>query len=174
MRTLSKLALAAAAAAALSGTALAAEPTRTLTVPLGDGSTVAIDYVGDVAPKVRILPAQPAPWPVTAWALPDFAQLDRMFADLSRRHAEMIRRMETLWRQSALARPGINLASAGALPEGATSVSVVSVTSDGKTCTRTTETVSQGPGKPPKVTTRVSGDCGPQPAGSGPAAVHQS
>ena len=42
-------------------------------------------------------------------------------------------------------------------PAGETSTTVVSVSNGGATCTRTTESVSQGPGKPPKVTSSVSG-----------------
>ena len=56
--------------------------------------------------------------------------------------------------------PGMNVASYGNLPAGADSVSVVSVSNGASSCTRTTEVVSQGSGKPPKVTTNVSGNCG--------------
>ena len=64
--------------------------------------------------------------------------------------------------------PGMDVASYGNLPAAADSVSVVSVSNGGSSCTRTTEVVSQGPGKPPKVTTNVSGNCGAaaQPARS--------
>jgi hypothetical protein len=65
----------------------------------------------------------------------------------------------------------MNVASYGNLPAGANSVSVVTVSNGGASCTRTTEVVSQGAGKPPKVTTKVSGNCGgaaPQPAPHAP------
>jgi hypothetical protein len=47
---------------------------------------------------------------------------------------------------------------------------VVSVSNNGKTCTRTTEVISQGPGKPPKVTSNASGQCDDAAAPSGGAA----
>jgi len=55
--------------------------------------------------------------------------------------------------------PGLNVAAYGNAPAGTESVTVVSTSNGGKTCTRTTEVTSQGPGKPPKVVTNVSGDC---------------
>ena len=57
----------------------------------------------------------------------------------------------------------MNVAAYGNLPAGATSTSIVSYSNGGATCTRTTEVVSQGPGKPPKVTSNVSGDCSAAP-----------
>jgi hypothetical protein len=70
--------------------------------------------------------------------------------------------------QQLATRPGapeFNVASFGNLPAGANSVSVVSFSNGGSTCTRTTEAVSQGAGKPPKVSTKVTGNCG---ASAGP------
>ena len=57
----------------------------------------------------------------------------------------------------------MNIASYGGMPDGATSVSVASTSNNGVSCTRTTEVVSQGADKPPKVTSNVSGDCGAAP-----------
>ena len=172
MRKLPTIALAGIAAAA-AGTALAADKaTKTMQVPLADGSTVKIEYVGDVAPKVTVLPAARLPGRLSSWAFPEFADFDRMIADMNRRTAEMMRRIEDMRRQGLIgSAPGLNLASAGSLPAGTTSVSVVTVTNGGKSCTRTTETVSQGPGKPPRVTTNVSGDCGPDPSPMAPQPV---
>src|SRR5438445_57873 len=55
----------------------------------------------------------------------------------------------------------LTIGSYGNLPAGADSVSVVTVSNGRSSCTRSTEVVSQGAGKPPKVTTNVSGNCGP-------------
>jgi hypothetical protein len=41
---------------------------------------------------------------------------------------------------------------------------VISTSNGAKTCTRTTEVTAQGAGKPPKVETNISGDCGTAPA----------
>lgn len=148
----------AAAAAALAGTALAASPkTHVMNVALPDGSVAHVEYVGDVAPKVTIAPAA-APADDDGWiGAPNLASFDRMFGEMDRQ----MRAMEQMARQPGLAGvPGMNVASYGSLPAGANSVTVVSTSNGGVTCTRTTEVVSQGAGKPPKVTSKVSGNCG--------------
>jgi hypothetical protein len=76
-----------------------------------------------------------------------------------------------------VAMPGAtaNVASfGGGMPAGATSYSVVSVSNGSSTCTRTTEVVPQGNGKPAKVVSNVSGDCGPSAAPAQPSAPAQS
>ena len=161
MRKVVTFALAGIAGIALAeGAIAAAQPTNTMKVPLADGSTVTVQYVGDVAPTVTVVPG-PRNQRLSRWMFPDFADFDRIFADMNRRHAELMRRMHDLSRRPRTGGPGVNLAAAGNLPEGSTSVSVVTVSNGGKTCTRTTEVVSQGAGKPPRVTSDVSGDCGP-------------
>jgi hypothetical protein len=160
VRKLPAFAFAGIAAAALAGTAVAAAPkTHVMNVPLPDGSVARVEYVGDVAPKVTVAPRPFAdaagPW---AMSFPSFASFDRMIADMQRRSDEMIRQAQQIARQPAGAAPYI--ASYGNLPAGQTSTTVVSVSNNGATCTRTTEVVSQGPGKPPKVTSNTSGQCG--------------
>jgi hypothetical protein len=141
-------------AAAVAGTALAAgSKTHVMTVPLPDGSVARIKYVGDVAPKVVVEP-RPVAGLGAAWAplpLPSFAGFDRLMEQMNR-HVQQLARQP-------LAGPGMNVASYGDMPAGVTSSSVVSYSNGGSTCTRTTEVVSQGPGKPPKVTSNVTGDC---------------
>jgi hypothetical protein len=108
-----------------------------------------------------------------AWGFqfPSFAGFDRMFEQMQRQSQEMIRRAQEMTHRPAGAAPYI--ASYGNLPAGQTSTTVVSVSSGGSTCTRTTEVVSQGLGKAPKVTTNVSGQCGaasqPSAGGNHPA-----
>jgi hypothetical protein len=152
------VAFAGAAAAALAGTAIAAnQKMHRMDVPLPDGSVVHVEYVGDVAPKVSVAPLEPGGlWATTAF--PDFGNFDRMFEQID----QQMRQVEQLARQPA-GNPGLNIASYGSLPAGMSSVSVVSTSNGGVTCTRTTEVVSQGAGKPPKVTTNVSGNCGATP-----------
>ena len=173
MRKLPAFAFAGIAAAALAGTAIAAAPkTHVMNVPLPDGSTARVEYVGDVAPNVTVTPrsmtATRDPW---AMALPSFAGFDRMFEQMQRQSQEMMRQAQQMARRPAGAAPYI--ASYGNMPAGETSTTVVSVSNGGSTCTRTTEVVSQGPGKPPKVTSNVIGQCSgasqPSAAGNHPA-----
>ena len=170
MRKLPAFAFAGFAAAALAGTAIAAAPkSHVMDVPLPDGSVARVEYVGDVAPKVTVAPSAVAdagmPWAI---ALPSFAGFDRIFAEMNRRTQEMMRQAQQAEHQPAGAAPYV--ASYGNLPAGETSTTVVSVSNGGATCTRTTEVVSQGPGKPAKVTSNVSGKCrGGAPAPTGGA-----
>lgn len=157
MRTLPAIALA-GIAAALAGTAIAASPkTHVMNVPLPDGSVARVEYAGDVAPRVTIAPA-----PIeSAWlpgAIPSFAGFDRMIEQMNRQTEDMMRQVQQI--QTHPGQAGLNVAGYGNLPAGVDSVSVVSVSNGGGTCTRTTQVVSQGVGKPPKVTSNVSGDCG--------------
>lgn len=171
MRKLSVYALAGIAAVALAGTATAAAPkTKVMTVPLPDGSVARVEYVGDVAPKVTVEPRRIADGG-RAWVgpLPAFAGIDRMIQEMNRRTAEMMRQAQDMARQPAGAGAGPHVVSYGNLPAGQSSTTVVSVSNGGGTCTRTTEVVSQGPDRPPKVTTNVSGHCASTPpvVGSG-------
>ncbi len=98
------------------------------------------------------------PW---AMPFPSFGGFDRIMADMQRRSQEMIRQAQEMARKGTVAAPYI--ASYGNVPAGESSTTVVSVSNGGGTCTRTTNVVSQGPGKPPKVTSNVTGDCGSAP-----------
>lgn len=171
MRKLPALAFAGAAAAALAGSAVAAGPkTRVMNVPLPDGSVARVEYVGNVPPKVTVEPRPIADIAAAPWAMPfpSFAGFDRMIREMNRRTEEMIRQAQEMARQPAVPGAAPVIAAYGNLPAGQTSTTVVSVSNGGATCTRTTEVVSQGPGKPPKVTTSVSGQCAaPPPQGSG-------
>lgn len=161
------------AAAALAGTAVAAAPkSHVMNVALPDGSVAHIEYVGDVAPKVKIDPRPMADAAADAWGMPfpSFAGFDRMIEQMQRQSQEMMRRAQEMSHQPAGAAPYI--ASYGNMPAGQTSTTVVSISNNGSTCTRSTEVVSQGPGKAPKVTSNVSGQCGngpPPPDSTHPA-----
>jgi hypothetical protein len=164
VRTLPALALG-VAASALAGAALAAnQPTHRMDVPLSDGGVVHVEYVGDVAPKVSVAPTRPR----SLWApmaFPGFGNFDAMFDQLNR---EMGRIQQVASQPGAPG--GLNVAAYGDMPAGTSSISVVSSSTGGVSCTRTTEVLSQGPRKPPKVTTNVSGDCGGAPK-AGPQAA---
>lgn len=167
MRKLPALAFAGLAAAALAGTAYAAAAkSHVMNVPLPDGSVARVEYVGDVAPRVTVAPRPIAdaamPW---AMPLPSFAGFDRMIDEMNRRNEQMMRQAQQVAHQPAGAAPYI--ASYGDVPAGGTSTTVVSVSNGGATCTRTTQVVSQGPAKPPKVTSKVTGQCGDAAAPAG-------
>lgn len=166
MRRLPAFALTAVAAAALAGTAVAAAPkSHVMNVPLPDGSVAHIEYVGDVAPKVKI-DSRPMADAADAWGMPfpSFAGFDRMIDQMQRQSQAMMRQAQEMVKQPVGAAPYI--ASYASMPAGQTSTTVVSISNNGSTCTRSTEVVSQGPGKAPKVTSRVSGQCGNAPAPS--------
>lgn len=161
MRRLPAFAFVGMAAAALAGTAIAAAPqTHVMNVPLPDGSVARVEYVGEIAPKVTIAPRATAE-ARGAWGMqfPSLAGFDRMFEQMQRQSQEMIRRAQEMARRPAGPGAAPYIASFGNLPAGQTSTTLVSVSNGGSTCTRTTEMVSQGPGKPPKVTSSVSGQC---------------
>jgi hypothetical protein len=155
MRKAFGLVLAGVGAAALAGAAVAASrDTHIMNVPLPDGSTARVEYVGNVAPKVTVVPA-PAP---------QFGLFDRGMFDMQRQIDAMMEQVDAMTRIPVAGAPGMSVAGYGNAPEGSSSVTVVSTRNGDKTCTRTTEVTSQGAGKPPKVVTNVSGDCGTAPA----------
>ena len=89
-----------------------------------------------------------------------------MFEQMQRQWDEMMRRARNRSRDRAMhALNCVLRQNAG----GEASTTVVSMSHDGVTCTRTTSIVSQGQGKAPKVTSSASGQCdGPasNPSGS--------
>jgi hypothetical protein len=173
VRTLPAIALAAVGAAALAGTAIAANPKapaakmHVMNVALPDGSVAHIRYVGDVAPKVTV-ESRPLAALGGGWGMPfpSFGGFDKIMADMQRQSQEMMRHAQEMSRHPNGAVPYI--ASYGNMPAGQTSTTVISVSNGGATCTRSTEVVSQGPGKAPKVTSRVSGQCGEAAAPGAP------
>jgi hypothetical protein len=172
MKTFHKVALA-AVATALAGTAIAASSqTHVMKVPLPDGSVARVQYVGDVAPKVTVDPAPLAPGFWTSGMMPSFANFDRMIQQMDRETQAIMRQVQQMPLSGGV--PALNVASYGNMPAGANSVSIVSVSNGGGTCTRRTEVVSQGAGKPPKVTSSVSGNCAAsaRPQAPAPAALH--
>jgi hypothetical protein len=90
-----------------------------------------------------------------------------MIAEMQRQSDQMIRQAQEMAKHPGASGAQPYIASYGNLPAGQTSTTVVSVSNGGSTCTRTTEMVSQGVGKAPKVTSTVSGQCGTPAAPSG-------
>jgi hypothetical protein len=150
MRKALGLVLAGLGAAAIAGAAVAAtRDTHILNVAAPDGSTVRVEYVGDVAPKITVVPGSVAP----------FGLFDRSSFDIQRQIDAMMRQVDAMTKAPLAEAPGLNVAAYGSAPAGSQSVTVVSTSNGSKTCTRTTEVTAQGAGKPPKVVTNVSGDC---------------
>ena len=164
MKMLSAIALAGVAAAALGGTAFAATQTHhVMNVALPDGTTAHVEYVGDIPPRITIDPVQPVAF--GNWApMPVFAGFDRMMEQLDREAQAMMQNAQTGTRQALGNGAGQYMASFGNAPSGVTSTTIVSYSNGNATCTRTTQTVSEGPGKPPKVSSTESGNCGSQSA----------
>lgn len=182
MRKLHTALLAAGGLALVAGTAYAAGKLNTMNVALPDGSVARIQYEGNVAPRVAIVP-------VEAQAADPFVEMQRMQAAMQARHeaimrqvAEMQARTQAQVRQQVLAaqqgkggQPGQIVVSTNA-PAGSYSFVSVSTTTSGNGCTQTIETRSDGTGAEPKITRTSSGDCSavqknapPVPASAPPA-----
>lgn len=161
MRTLSKLGLAAMGIAALAGTAVAADHnTHVVKVALPDGSVARVEYVGDVAPRVIVAPPMRLGFVMPAGV--PLAGFDDMFAEMDREMAATMSHIDALARQPmATGAHGANLPAYGSAPAGMSSYSVVTVNENGHQCSRSTQVIGQGAGKPAKVVSKVSGDCGP-------------
>lgn len=146
-------------AVALAGAAYAADRNiHVINVNLPDGAVARVEYVGDVPPKVTIAPAPFASDARQVTLAPGFAGFDQMMEQMDRQTAAMMSQVDRLAHQP-IAAPGLNVVSFGSLPPGANSVTIETVSNGGRTCTRRTEVVSQGPGKAPKVISNASGDC---------------
>lgn len=178
MRNLSKIALASLLAAGLAGGAVAAaRGAHVMTVSLPDGSVAKVEYVGDVAPKVVVEPsAGPQLGLPAGFGIPP---IDGLFASMDREMAAAMGQIDQLSRQPlGSLGTGATLAGLGSAPAGTTSYSTVSISQNGRTCSRSTEVIGQGAGKPPKVISNVSGDCAPEQRGAArppvSGTVHQS
>jgi hypothetical protein len=152
--------LAGLGAVTLTGAAAAAsQGHHVMNVPLPDGSTARIEYVGDLAPKVSVTPAPMQP------VFTPFGMFDRSMFEMDRQIDAMMRQVDQLARQPITGAPGLSVASYGNAPAGSSSVTIVSTSNGTQTCTRRTDVTSQGPGKAPKVVSSVSGNCG-EPTGA--------
>lgn len=160
MHKLARLALAGVAAAAMAGSAMAASADKhVMDVALPSGGTAHIEYYGDVAPKVTIAPGDFVT--STPMAFPGFGNIGQAIARMNAAQAAMMKQVRQMTREVGTKVAPVSIASYGDMPAGANSVSVVSVSNGGATCTRTTQVTSEGAGKAPKVVSKVSGECAP-------------
>ena len=163
MRTLSTTLLAGIGALALIGTAAFAATVHQMTVQLPEGGVAQIQYTGDTAPKVSF---GTAPMDA-AWSNPFV--YDPAFAEMQQINAQIDRDMNALFAQTrAISFDPFMLAPDGAqpieaalrdLPPGASSVSVVSMSSGNGVCTRMVQVTQTRDGKP-MVVSQTSGNCG--------------
>ena len=155
MRKAYAIVLAGLGAVALTGAAAAASrDTHVMNVPLPDGSTARVEYVGKIAPKVTVTPA-----PMASIFAP-FGMFDRSAFDMQRQIDAMMRQMNDMARMPVAGAPGLNVAAYSNAPAGTQSVTIVTTSNGTQSCTRRTEVTSQGAGKAPKVLSSLSGDCG--------------
>lgn len=163
MRMPSKKYLLGAAALALLGAGVAEAATaqlHTMNVNAPDGSVVQVQYSGDVAPKVEVVPADQ----MQAASMPAMAD---PFAEMDRISAIMDARMNAMMQQQAVANgdaahgdaqgvPG--LVMTGDMPKGA-QVTYYSSSTDANGCTRSVSYSSDGSGAAPKMTQAASDSC---------------
>ena len=162
MRKIRAAVLAGAAALCVAGTAVAASnQNHVMTVDLPDGSVARIEYQGDVAPKVKIDPSMrfaPVRFADPFDAAP-FAMFDRIFADMDRQAAAMMRQPQTLAPVDSDGDGKPDLAAFGTLPAGTVSYRFVSTSDGNRFCSRSWQWTSQGSGQQPKLVTASAGDC---------------
>ena len=167
MRKIRTAVLAGVAAVTAIGTALAtSHGSHVLKVGLPDGTVARIEYEGNVAPKVTVMPASSVA-PI-AWLDPfeptPFTLFDRIAADMDRQSDLMMRQVRAL-PLPAMADDGkIDLTVLRSLPPGTVSYSFVSTTNGGSTCSRIVQVTSLGSGQQPKVVSNSSGDCREAPS----------
>jgi hypothetical protein len=169
MRLITKAMLALGGSLALVGVAAAAEQVHIMNVALPDGAVGQVRYVGNVPPRVVLVPIAAPVMPAMPVAVDDgFAQMERIAAAMDRQMATMMQQAATMAAQHPAA-PGVQTVSTA--PGGSYSYSYVSTTTSNG-CTQTIETSSAGNNQPAKVVKTSSGDCKPAaaPAISAPKA----
>lgn len=144
---------AAALAAAVVTPALAGDgQIDVLSVQLPGGGVEQIQYTGDVAPRVVLVPAQSAV-AMPMFAADPFATLDRISAMMDRQAAAMLQQVQAMTAAPIGAMPG--------LPPGASGYSFVSTMSGNGVCTRSVQITYNGANAAPKMVSSTSGNCGP-------------
>jgi hypothetical protein len=120
-----------------------------LTLQMPGGGVEQIEYYGDVAPRVVLMPASR----MVAAPMMDvdpFATLNRITAMMDQQAAAMLREVEGLQGRML---PG--------LPRGASGYSFVSTMSGTGVCMRSVQITYNGGNAPPRIVSGSSGDCGP-------------
>lgn len=147
---------------------------HTVKLDAPDGSVVEVQYTGDVAPRVQIVPADqvtvPAAIPMMGPVMADpFAEMERVSAIMDAHMHAMMQRAAMLQQQAAQmqqdavahdgdvqAAPGFTVTSD--MPKGM-HMTYYSATTDANGCTRTVSYSSDGSGAAPKLTKAASDAC---------------
>ncbi|MEJ2409311.1 MAG: hypothetical protein P8Y48_08225 [Novosphingobium sp.] len=140
---------------------------HTMKLDAPDGSVVEVQYTGDVAPQVQVVPADQVMVPVAMPVMADpvmadpFAEMERVSAIMdAHMHAMMqraaIMQQEAVARGDAQGAPGFMVT--GDMPRGM-HMTYYSATTDANGCTRTVSYSSDGSGAAPKLTKAASDAC---------------
>jgi hypothetical protein len=152
------------AAAGIAGTAAAHtlyRDSHVLTVRLPDGSLERIHYTGDRPPAVSFTDPFDAVFaPAGGFFDPGspFAAMERITAAMDRQAEAMFQEARRFDRMAFGGPDQLNV-DFRHLPRGAQGYSVVQTLSGDHVCTRSMKYFSQGPGKPPRIETKTSGNC---------------
>jgi hypothetical protein len=163
-----------AASLILAGAAIAArEKMHVTSVQLPDGSIEQVQYSGDVAPKIVMVPTTPvssAGFFESAFG-PDspFAMMDRISARMEAQTDAMMRQAATLAAQRGDGY-AVTPTSMANMPAGSFRYTMVSTTSGSQGCTQTVQ-ITTGQGEQPRVVNSSSGDCGVLERGASSAAL---
>jgi len=173
MRKLRTAVLAGIAALAVASVGLAAgRDIHSMKVNLPDGSVARIDYQGDVAPKVMVVPTARFT-PVGVFDLFDnapFAAFDQIATEMDRQTEAMSHEVGAFPAVPSLDSGKLDLAALSKLPRGTIHYQFVSTGNGSGTCDRSIEVTSWGSDQKPKVVSSSSGDCkaiGPAPTPAG-------
>jgi hypothetical protein len=168
MRIVAPLAV---AATFLFATGIGVAATRhVMNVPLADGGIARVEYEGEVAPRVTIVPAAaPAAAPV---AIADpFAEMDSMFAAMERRNAAMIREIAAMQAQAQVdpSSPVRQVSAGDGAPAGGGFSYVSTTTTSSGGCGHSVEVTRQGGAAPQRIE-RSFGNCSGAHAAPAPRA----
>ena len=171
MRIAPKYLIGAAALTALgAGVAQAASAKlHSMQVDAPDGSVVEVQYTGDVAPRVHVVPVEAVTLPAAVPVAADpFARMARISAIMDAHMQAMMQRAAVLRQRAAQmqqqavahgnARAAPSLTLVGDMPQGM-HVTYYSSTTDANGCTRTVSYSSDGSGEAPKLTEAASDGC---------------
>jgi hypothetical protein len=133
---------------------------RVLMVPLPGGVIEQIQYTGDVAPRIVLVPSAMVAVPVMSFD--PFAALQRISAMMDQQAAAMLRPVDAMPRMMT---PNF--------PQGASGYSFVSTMSGNGVCTRSVRITYSSGDAAPKMVSSSSGDCRPEQGGPPPAEIDQ-
>jgi hypothetical protein len=127
-----------------------------MSVQLPGGRVEQIQYTGDIAPRVVLVPVAAKPTFVTD----PFAALERISTMMRQQQAVMLRQMQAI------------TAAPDAMPPGASGYSFVSTMSGNGVCMRSVRIAYSGGNAAPQMVSGTSGNCGPNHGGQAPAEVN--